>query len=260
MPIALITGASSGIGASFAEALAKDGYSLVLVARDLNKLNGVADGLRTRHPLIAVETVIADLVTDEGMLDIEERLASSTAPIDFLVNNAGFGLKGAFNETDVEEHVNVLRVNGLAVLRLTHAAVKAMLARGSGDIINVASVAAFTPGVRPSSTYAASKAFVAALTEGLAPSVLNTGVHLSAVCPGWTKSDFHSRAGLGMSKLPGFMWLTPEEVAVTALKDHRAGKVITVPGLVYKLIMGVMRAMPRPLVRTLSRVAGRLSH
>lgn len=259
MPTALITGASSGIGVAFAEVFAAEGYDLFLVARNKERLDAVAQDLKIRFD-VNTRVVVADLVTDEGIAIVEDLLASSNPAIDFLVNNAGFGHKGVFHETSVEEHVDVLRVNALAVLRLTHAAMKAMLPRKEGNIINVASVAAFTPGVRPSSTYAASKAFVAALTEGLAPSALGTGVHLSAVCPGWTRSEFHSRAGIGMSKLPGFMWLSPTEVAECAVRDHRAGKVLTVPGVVYKIILGMSRAAPRPLVRTFSRIAGRLSH
>lgn len=259
MPRALVTGASSGIGASFAEGLAKSGSDVVLIARNQDRLQATANLLRDRFDVV-VETVVADLETADGIARVVELLQDNHNPIDFLVNNAGFGLKGDFVQTPVDKHLAVLNVNASAVLQLTHAALGKMLERGSGNILNVSSVAAFTPGVRPSSTYAASKAFVAAFSEGLAPAVRGTGVHISVVCPGWTKSSFHETAGIGASKIPSFLWLTPQFVAETALADHCAGKVVSVPGLAYKVIVGVSRAAPRPLITALSNLAGRLSH
>ncbi len=259
MTRALVTGASSGIGSCFAQCLAEDGNDVVLVGRNEERLSDTAGRIAAMHNVNA-EFVVADLETDAGVSRVEEILRSKDNPIDFLVNNAGFGIKGDFVETPIDQHLKMMQVNALAVLRLTHVALEEMKARGWGNVLNVSSVAAFTPGVRPSSTYAASKAFVSAFTEGLAPAMQGTGVHLSVVCPGWTKSAFHENAGIGASKIPKLLWLSPQTVARTALSDHYAGKVVSVPGLAYKVILGALRVIPRPVIRVVSNLAGKLTH
>ncbi len=257
--VALITGGTSGIGAAFARFLAAEKFDLVLVARDEARLQSAASELQSNFG-VHVETIVADLSTDIGVTAVEDRIANDDAPIDMLINNAGFGISGKFIDSPIADHVKVLRVNGEAVLRLTHVAMRVMLGRGSGDIVNVGSVAAFTPGLRPSSTYAASKAFVVALSEGLAPVLEGTGVHMSALCPGFVKTEFHTRAGIKASERPGFLWLAPDMVAAAALRDHRAGRVISVPGAAYKVIVFGVKLVPSSLVRLIARFIGRHSH
>jgi short-subunit dehydrogenase len=154
----------------------------------------------------------------------------------------------------------MIDVNVTAVVRLTHAAGRAMLKRKRGDIINVGSVAGFTPSIRPSSTYAATKSFVSTFSEGLAPTFSKSGVTISAVCPGWVRTDFHSRAGINMSKLPNFLWLTPEETVKTALRDHRAGRALSFPGWPYKAFMGLLRVLPRSAQHGIGKLATRHQH
>lgn len=252
----LITGGTSGIGAAFARVLAADGNDLVLVARDEKRLEAVAGELSSRFG-VSIETLSADVGSDDGLAAVSARLSDADRPIDLFVNNAGFGLKGRFTEIPAEEHDRMLRVNVRAALLLAHAAASAMSKRGKGDIVNVASVAAFTPGFRSSVTYGASKSFVVAVTESLDGSLSASGVHVSAVCPGWVRSEFHKTAGIDMSNLPSFMWLDADDVAETALKSHRAGKVICIPGLQYKAIVALTFILPRPFVRVIGRTIGR---
>lgn len=250
---ALITGSTSGIGASFARQLSREGFYPVLVARDVDRLE---DQARALHDEFGVkpEVLVADLANSEQLKIVENRLLSEDAPITFLVNNAGFGMKGDFVEVDRDEHERMLRVNALAVLRLTHAALQRMTKHRHGDIINVSSVAGYTPGLRPSSTYGATKAFVTALTEGLTYLIDKRGVHVSAVCPGYVRTEFHQRANINMTRLPGFFWLKADDVVRTALHDHRSGKSISVPSSIYKTIVIGVRLLPRSLYRRIGRL------
>jgi uncharacterized protein len=255
---ALVTGATSGIGAEFARVLAGEGMALVLVGRNELRLAEMSKEISAMG--VESETLVADLSSEAGIAAIEERLTSEESPVDFLVNNAGFGMRGVFADVDIAEHEAVVNVNVMATTRLTHAAARAMRKRRRGDILNISSVVAFTPALRPSSTYAASKAYIAAFSEGLAPTLAKDGITISAVCPGWVKTEFHSRAGINMSKLPGFMWLRPRQVVETALKDHRSGKSISVPGVIYKVIMSGLRFFPRGLQHSISRRVSRNQH
>ncbi len=255
--IALVTGATSGIGACFADRLAREGHNLVIVGRDSERLAAKASSLQAHG--VEVEIISADLATEDGLKAVEERVLDSSRPIEVLINNAGIGMKGSFAEVPGAEHDHMVDLNVRAVLRLCHAAVKVMTARGHGDIVNVASVAAYTPSFRPSATYSASKAFVITLTEGISAATRHTGVRVSAVSPGFVRTEFHQRAGIKMSKLPKFMWLEPEFVVDTALREMRKGKVHSIPALPYKVVVALGGVMAPNLVKKIATMVGHKS-
>ncbi|HVE98593.1 MAG TPA: SDR family oxidoreductase [Mycobacteriales bacterium] len=248
--VALITGASSGIGAEFARQLAARGLDLVLVARDEARLSALAAELREEHGVTA-EVMPADLVDDTQRRVVEQRLR---AGVDFLVNNAGFGNHGDFVDLDIEAEDAEVRLNVLAVVRLTHAALAPMIDRGKGAVVNVSSVAGLVPGL-PNPTYGASKAFVTSFSESLHEQMRPHGVRVMALCPGYTHTEFHARAGIDTSSSPDLLWLDVEDVVRAALKDLAAGRAVSVPGAVYKAITVLTRLAPRSLAR---RTAGRL--
>jgi short-subunit dehydrogenase len=251
-PVALITGPTSGIGAGYARRYARDGYDLVLVARDADRLTQLADELRN-PPFQAghVEILPADLSDAAGRAKVADRVG---AGVRVLVNNAGFGTSGEFWTADPALLQAQLDVNVTAVMRLTRAALPPMLDAGTGTVINVASVAGLVPG--RGSTYSASKAWVISFTEGLAGGLTGTGVGVHAVCPGFVHTEFHARAGIDMGGLPSFMWLEVDDVVSASLADIAAGKVISVPGLQYKTLVGAGRLVPRSLLRSLTKRAG----
>jgi uncharacterized protein len=246
---ALVTGATAGIGAAFARQLAAEGADLVLVARDVDRLEGTAASLRAAYG-VGVEVLPADLAVESATEPVLARLTSADRPIDLLVNNAGIGMRGKFWETPLADQERMFHLNCTAVLRLSHAALTAMVPRGRGDIVVVSSVSGFAPAVRGS--YGASKAWATAFAESLSGQLAGTGVHASAVAPGFVRTEFHGRAGLDMTKVPGFMWLDASDVAATALRDHRAGKVLSVPGVQYKAIVAASRLVPPSLNRLLT--------
>lgn len=249
MPTALITGATAGIGAAFARRLAADGFSLVLVARDEKRLLSSAEGLRLRYG-VSVEVLAADLVTEEGLESVERRLREG---VDLLVNNAGFGHRGHFLEVPVQEEVRMLRLHCEAVLRLTLAALPGMRQRDRGAVINVASVAAFfTRG-----SYSVSKAWVIGFSESTAVELAGSRVRVMALCPGFVRTEFHERASMDTSSIPGFLWLSADDVVREAMRDLARGVRVSIPDLRYKVIARVGRLLPLGLIGQVSRRLGR---
>lgn len=243
MPTALITGATSGIGAEFATELAARGYDLVLVARNQPALENISRGLAAAHN-ISVHTLPADLADAAQLARVEERLGEG---VDLLINNAGFALNGRFPDNEVDEEYNLLLVNVAAVLRLTRAALPAMMARRSGGVINVSSIAGFAPMWRDS-TYPASKAWVTNFSECVGLAASAHGVTVTAVCPGYTNTKFFERAGLGRTWVPGGFRLEPRTVVRAALRDNARGKLVSVPTLRYKAVALVLRFTPHWLL------------
>ncbi len=245
---ALVTGATAGIGAAFARRLAIEGYDLVLVARDETRLAGFAAELAERHGVRATP-LAADLSEPAGCERVEARLAE---PLDLLVNNAGVSLNTPFLRSTVADQERLLRLNVHAVMRLTLAALPGMVARGRGDIVNVSSVAGFAAAM-PGSTYPASKAWVTNFSQSVALSVRPSGVRVMALCPGYTRTEFHDRAGINMSKTPGWLWLSAEEVVRDGLRDLRRGRLVSVPDWKYKVAVFGMRHLPQSLARAVAR-------
>lgn len=254
MSRALVTGATAGLGAEFARQLAAGGSDLVLVARDQGRLDGTAKTLEEQHG-VNVEVLSADLSTVDGCDRVGERIVSTTRPLDTLVNNAGIGTYRLFGGAELDLEELMLDLNVRAVLRLSHAAVRAMTGRGTGQIINVSSVAGFVPR-GGNVTYSASKAWVTMFSEALAIQLADTGVHVTAVCPGFTHTEFHERAAADMSKVPDWMWLDATDVVAQGLADARKGKPVSVPSVKYKALTGAARHVPRPLLRRVMRRRG----
>ncbi|ARQ69004.1 SDR family NAD(P)-dependent oxidoreductase [Streptomyces marincola] len=252
MTTALVTGATSGIGAAFARRLARDRHDLVLVARDAGELRRQAAELHDRHGVEAA-VLRADLASDEGIAAVEARLSDPRRPVDLLINNAGFGQKGAYLEVPVADELRMLTVHCEAVLRLTTAAAEPMRQRGRGGVVNVASVAAFLP----RGTYGASKAWVVRFTEGAAHDLAGSGVRLMALCPGFVRTEFHERAGLGTDNIPGWMWLDADRVVDAALRDLARRRTVSVPDPRYKVLMAAARLAPRGALGAISSRAGR---
>lgn len=249
MPLALITGASSGLGAEFAHQLAARRADLVLVARSSRDLESLAEEIRERYG-VAVEVLVADLVAEDGVKSVAARLADTAQPIDLLINNAGFGLPLRFADNDIEDEVRHLRIHIEAPMRLMHAALGSMRGRG-GRIINVASVAAFIP----RSTYAACKNWLVGFSEWANAEYSRDGVSVTALCPGFTHTNFHERMGLapGEEGIASWMWLDARAVVRDGLRDAARGKALSVPSWRYKLIVAATRVLPSSLVSRAGR-------
>jgi uncharacterized protein len=247
MATALITGASAGLGLEFAWQLATARHDVVLVSRDEERLERLAQQLRAAAGVQA-EVLVADL-SDRGDVErVAERLRDAARPVGLLVNNAGHGIGQRFVDGDLTEHEDALEVMVRAVLVLTHAAVGPMVERGRGAVLNVSSVAALTA----TGAYSAHKAWVRTFTESLAVELKGTGVTATALCPGLVHTEFHERAGLERDGFPEIAWLDAESVVLAALADVRRGAVISTPSLRYSLVSEVARLLPRSAVRALS--------
>jgi uncharacterized protein len=258
---ALVTGASSGIGREIARQLAARGTHIVAVARDEDRLAELAREVAEARADVEVEVLPADLADPEQLAAVEARLADPDAdahaagPVDLLVNNAGFGTYGRFADLDLDGEEREIRLNVIALVRLTHAALGPMLARGHGTILNVSSVAGLqaTPG---NATYGATKAYVASFSEAVHEELAGTGVTLTAVLPGYTRTEFQQRAGIEGREIPGFAWQSVEACAAEALAGARAGKAWVVTGRLNRVVAVAAGMAPRGLRR---RVAARVS-
>jgi short-subunit dehydrogenase len=244
VPRALITGPTSGIGRGFAEAFARKGLDLVLVARDRERLEDLSAELTTAFG-VSCEVLPADLSVRADMDRVAERLRGADRPVTALVNNAGFGLNRSFLRSDIDDEQRALDVLVTAVLRLTHAAVPGMVQRGSGMVINVSSVASWITG----GTYSAAKSWVTVFTESLAQELAGTGVRVTAVCPGFVHTEFHQRAGIDMGSIPEFMWLDVPQVVEQAFTDLARDRAVSVAGPQYKAVSALLRHGPRSLAR-----------
>ncbi len=247
-PLALITGASAGIGATFAAALAKRGYDLVLVARRRDRLEAMSAELTARHGT-RVEVLPADLVDPAQLAEVEARLGSSPVPT-LLVNNAGFGISGRYWDTDLAAQTQLHELHIIAPMRLTHAALAAMVPRGTGAVINVSSVAAFFPSPG-GATYAASKTWMNRFTEGLYMELgrMNSPVRIQALCPGFTYTEFHDVAGIDRGTIPGWLWMKADDVVSAALAGLESNRLFVVPGWPYKLLVRAGGILPGGLIR-----------
>jgi len=239
-PAALVTGSSSGIGATFAKRLSATGYRLILVARRRDRLERLASELGG-----SAEVIPADLTNDADLRRVEERIAGAQ-DLEMLVNNAGFGTVARFCEADVDEQERMHRLHVTAILRLSHAALKVMIARRKGAIINVSSVAAFLHNPQ-SASYGATKAWINSFTEAVYLELKSIGspVRVQALCPGFTYTEFHDTLGIDRSAVPRSLWMSSEEVVGASLRALEQGRLIVIPGWRYRLFVGAQRWLPR---------------
>jgi len=246
-PLAVITGASSGIGAVFALVLAARGYDLALVARRQDRLRHMADEV-ANHFRANCKLLSADLTRDEDLRGVEQFLANAPN-LRLLVNNAGFGTLGRFFEGSVEAQDAMHRLHVIATMRLTHAALRNMTAQNQGAVINVSSVAAFVP--RPGGiSYYATKSWMNSFTEGLYLELKSAGskVRVQALCPGFTVTEFHDVLGVDRKEIPPSWWMPAEAVVAASLRGLEKGKLFVVPGWRYKLLVGLLRSLPRSVL------------
>ncbi len=239
---ALVTGATAGIGESFSRLLASQMYNIVLVARDLPRLQERAQGLEEKFG-VKTHVIQADLATNEGCLKVENYILENQ--IDVLINNAGFGTNKSFTMSTLEIEQQLLDVLVRTPMRLMHVALPLMKQRDSGVIINVSSVAGYIAG----GTYSASKSYLTILSESLNTELSATKIKVSALCPGFTRTEFHQRGKMSMKALPNFMWLDADRLVKQSWRDALKGKAVSVPGWQYKLLVLVVQAVPRSIVR-----------
>ena len=244
MATALVTGATAGIGESFTRLLAQQGYDLVLVARDVKRLAERAKFLRGKYK-IKVEIIVADLSKNNEIAKISKRLTNPKNPIEILVNNAGFGLNKSFLNSKTSEERALLDVLVTAPMVLSHAVLPFMKARNSGRIINVSSVAGWIAG----GTYSAAKSYLTVLTESLHTELRGSNVKVTALCPGFTHTEFHARGKMNMKGLPNWLWLDANRVVSDAWRANTKGKALSIPGVQYKIITFISRFGYRPTIR-----------
>lgn len=251
---ALVTGASSGIGAGFAKLLASAGTDLVLVARTADDLERLAGQLRGASG-VTVDVLPADLTAEADRKAVRDRLGATSEPIDLLINNAGIGTSGAFGAIPLEREVALVQLNVVAVVELAHAAVNAMQARGSGGVINVSSLSGLQP-YPHGANYGASKAYVNSLSKALSTELSGHGVKVLALCPGFTRTSFQSSAGISRTPIPDWLWLTPEQVAREGLSALRSGRSVRVVGAAFRVWAGFTKIVPDVLIRRALASAG----
>jgi len=249
----LITGASSGIGRELARVCAREGRNLFLVARTETALEAIASELRHGDAPVRVESLPIDLSDDGAPAQVAEEADARGLEIDTVINNAGFGQLGPFHEMELDDALSMLRLNVLTLTELTRRFLPDMLERGAGRVLNVASTAAFQPGPFMA-LYYASKAYVLSFSEALSEETRGTGVTVTALCPGTTKTGFQERAKLDGSGLVRLGLADARSVAEVGYRAMMAGRVVVVPGLVNKLLAGLVRLSPRSAVRRVVRV------
>ena len=258
MASALITGGTSGIGHAFAVEFASRGTDLILVARDADRLEKVAAELRETHG-VEVETISADLAVRDDVMRVADRIEDPARPIDWLINNAGFGLHSTvLDRSEIDIQARAFDVMCLAVLILGGAAGRAMRARGSGRIVNVASTSAAIY----TGNYSAVKAWARTYSTALQLELRGTGVTVTGLLPGWVRTEFHDRAGINASKLPGFVWIEADKLVRSCLADAEKGRIESIPDLKWKIAMFIGDHGPRGLARLVSRMltASRKKH
>jgi short-subunit dehydrogenase len=239
---ALVTGATSGIGESFTRLLAENNYNIVLVARDLPRLQERAQGLQEKFK-VETHIIQADLSTDTGCTAVEQYIANNQ--VDVLINNAGFGLNKAFTMSALDAEQEMFDVLVRTPMRLMHVALPLMKERNKGVVINVSSVAGFIAG----GTYSASKSYLTVLSESLHTELAGTNIKISALCPGFTRTEFHQRGRMSMKGLPSFMWLDSDKLVAKAWSDALKGAAVSIPGWQYRLLVFVIQTLPRSVIR-----------
>lgn len=245
---ALITGATAGIGNAFARELARRGYDLTLVARDTERLEGTAAQLRSTHR-VDVDVLTADLTTVDGVADTVNAVTDTTKQVDLLINNAGASLAGWFGTTNIVDEDNQLDLLVRAPMHLMDAAIKTMAGRGGGQIINVSSVAAFTP----RGAYSAHKAWLLNISEWANIHYADLNISVMALCPGFVRTEFHQRADMDISGVPQWMWLKADKLVKTSLKDLEKGKSVSIPTIRYKMLSMLARYLPKSIVTRVAR-------
>lgn len=255
---ALVTGASSGIGKAFAELLARNGYRVVLTARRGDRLQALAAELQQKYG-VAAQVIVADLAERDAPQQIAHELTARGLTIDLLVNNAGYGVPGSYVNVPWTDHEKFMQVMVTAILDLSYRLLPGMIERGWGRIINIASVAGMVPSPAGHTLYGASKAFVIRLSEALASENMPKGVNVTAVCPGFTWSEFHDVTGTRdrMNQMPGFLWLKADDVAREGYDAVMNGRSVVVNGRIYRFLVWLNGAMPRGIARWVSGIAGR---
>jgi short-subunit dehydrogenase len=255
-PVALITGASSGLGAEFARALAAQGADLILTARREERLAALATQLQAEHGT-HTDLLTADLATDAGVTAVKAKIIA-TPNLQWLVNNAGFGMKGRFDRAAIDDLDRMHRLHVLAPLQLTHAALGGMLVRDAGAIINVASVVSFLL-VAGSVGYAATKSWLHVLSEGIYLELRSarSKVRIQSLCPGYIVTEFHDVIGMNRALMPGFLWLDARFVVRESLRALERNNLLVIPSWKYRLIVGVARRLPRHLRYAVAISVGR---
>jgi len=239
---ALVTGATAGIGESFTRLLAENNYNIVLVARDLPRMQERARDLETRFK-VSTHVIQADLATDDGCAIVEKYITSNQ--IDVLINNAGFGLNKAFTMSELVAEQQMMDVLVRTPMRLMHSALPGMKERNKGIVINVSSVAGYIAG----GSYSAAKSYLTVISESLNTELAATNVKVSALCPGFTRTEFHQRARMSMKGLPNFMWINSDDLVAQSWSDALKGKAVSIPGWQYQLLVFIIQSVPRSIVR-----------
>jgi short-subunit dehydrogenase len=244
--LALVTGASAGIGRAYAERLAREAYDLILVARRRERLEELAGRLGPAHGR-QVDVLAADLTESDGLAAVEERIAKEPT-LDLLVNNAGFGTAGDFVGLDPDGEERQIRLNVVALVRLTQAALRAFTSRGHGSIVNVSSLAGFQPAPY-NATYGGTKAFVNSFTQAVSEELRGSAVRLQLLCPGFTRTEFQEVAGVPTEGIPDFAWMSAESVVNESLAALKRGDLLCIPGRANRVMGSFLRVMPEAVVR-----------